>query len=693
MSRTSEHDPSPGQPTVEEDPLEALGFDVVERGDDQGPLDDRSDIPDEGPLDPSVFDGLFADLETTEATPERSEPDRDDPGDNGSEAAVGTATDDTAIDDTADVDDTAPDDTAIDDTAPDDTAPDDTADVDGTASDSTADVDGDHSPENTLDTVGPALLSAFDPEVTLFDTELSADHDDPSPRRDVAGRTNDIYSEPGPPEPIPILEHRPAEPEPATPPLIIRYEQQPPAERRGDDAEPLAAPRRDGGQREGEARDGGDRRVERWSDRPASDRRAPQRRRRWPAFAIATGIGATIGIGGAVVLSQLLQFPRTETAAVSDPAAPLEVTAPTSPEASDTDARATQVGTVDEPSADLAAAAADGRLDLNTIRFVPGTVELTDDAEETIQRLATVIETRPDTPISITVRTYSERDAAGNLALSIEQAEALAARLVELGAEPGRIGVSGLGSPLLSPSQPVQNFVIASAGLPQTPLKSVVDDLSPFAVGVDPATLELRAESIASLDQLGAALSSTGQDVGLAAYSFGQADETRNRELAGQAVEAVAAYLVDRHGVDRERISALVPGQAPYVVGAELGNHVELHWGDDAAPAVALQQLPQERIGFVPGTATLTTEGDELLDEVAAAITGSEHALVVDVQTFSEPSKQANAVLSGGQAEAVAEHLLAAGVPAERLRVFASGDVSQFADPGRDGRVILTLLR
>ncbi|MGI9596189.1 MAG: OmpA family protein, partial [Acidimicrobiales bacterium] len=420
---------------------------------------------------------------------------------------------------------------------------------------------------------------------------------------------------------------------------------------------------------------------------PAEARRQAKPRRRWPAFAIATVIGAAFGIGGALMLARLIdRAGDTTTTAPADAAAQSQqsnttVSTPAPAVADEGDeARPTPIE----------AMVATGRLELNTIRFVPGTTDLTEASLATLGELAAT-DGVANAPISIVVRTYSEPTAAENRALSLLQAAAITDHLVGLGLSAESVVASGIGAPPLTPAQPVQNFVVANAGLRPSALKTTLQPFSPFSIWLDPIPNQLRSESIDSLDVLGQAMVSEREaSVSLAAYSFGEPDATRNQELAAVAAEAVATYLVANYEIDRDRISVLTPGQAPDIVSGSTGNHIFLQWGEAALAPLRLNGLDQQAVSFPPGSAQLGPGAQQQLTAVAEATIPTELTVVIEVHTATEATDDANARLADLQAEAIRDFLLEASLPEARLRVSGGGDLRQFQGDDITGRVVIT---
>ena len=667
MSWTSEHEPPSPRPDLEtDDPLD-VGFEAVEPAPDgaagDGTGSGPGDIPDEGPLDPSVFDGLFADLvdDPTEPAPVIG-PAPGPPGPSGGIVAWEDAVARPWPLDHGSGDDGPP--------------------VNGHRDEARrAPVPG-----HAEDDGGPALVSTFDlsdpvGSTTLpgIETEVEPDTSprsggdeagsDPAGLLDhgPAGRTNDIFHGPeayrpaplddlAPPPSDPVVQPDP-EPQPAAVPPVRTVDPTAGAER-----VPLL--------------------------RPVDVAPGPLARSRRPAFAMATVVGALLGVGGAIVLAQLIEggdraadpaSPTTELGAVVAPASG-DVADPSGPVAVAGDV--TERGRVD-------------RLELGTLRFEPGTEELTADSQGAIDLLHQAIGQKPKQPVAVTVRTYTEATSADDLALSRRQAEALAERLVELGADPDQLEVTGLGRSLLTPAQPVPNFVVASAGLELSNLRTALQAISPFAIGLDSVDARLlRPESLEPLARIAQAMAAdpSGGSVTLTAYSFDEPDAEANREAAGRAAEAAASHLTSTYGIDASRLEINVVGEAPFAVTAAVGNHIGLRWGDLAAGSVALGAVPIDEIDFAPGSSALSESGARILDRLLAVVDGTDLAVVIDVHSFDGADSQADFELSQDRASAVAEYLTGAGLTSDRLRTYGRGDRPQFRSESDRARVIVSLV-
>ncbi|NCC28088.1 MAG: hypothetical protein EOM22_08055 [Gammaproteobacteria bacterium] len=93
--------------------------------------------------------------------------------------------------------------------------------------------------------------------------------------------------------------------------------------------------------------------------------------------------------------------------------------------------------------------------------FQPGMASLTGSDLPTLDRIAALLETYPDLGVRIEGHTDSLGDAATNLALSQQRADAVKQALIERGVEPGRLTAQGLG-----PERPIADNA-TSAGRAQ----------------------------------------------------------------------------------------------------------------------------------------------------------------------------------------------------------------------------------
>lgn len=407
-----------------------------------------------------------------------------------------------------------------------------------------------------------------------------------------------------------------------------------------------------------------------------SEHRTGRSRRVLLALAAAITVGGGLGVGGAMLLSRIIDRgdnppttaaatgteENTETAAATEDAVP-----------SDTPGPATS-------------------MQIASLRF-DGNDSLDVESSPALELLATAIERNPTEPVVATVRTFTEATAADDLALSRRQAEALTTRLVEFGADPERVAVFGLGRSLLSGAQPVPNFVVPTAGLETSALAEVARAIGPFAIGLDPTTGQLRAESIGALDALAQALAADpdGRQLTLAAYNFDQVDRTANESQARLVGEVAAARLIEA-GVDPTRLTTIVAGDEPFAVPDRVGNHIDLTWGTGAATPLAIGALPIDRVDFAEGSSDLGQEAATTIDQLAAVLIESGATAVIDVHSFDGVEVEERVDLSVARAQTIGQRLLGAGVPANQLRLHG-GTSAQFRGEDRICRVVVTALQ
>jgi outer membrane protein OmpA-like peptidoglycan-associated protein len=347
----------------------------------------------------------------------------------------------------------------------------------------------------------------------------------------------------------------------------------------------------------------------------------------------------------------------------------------------------------------LARELAEGRVDLTSIRFVPGTVEPTEAGRRLIEELAEAVLVSGGQPVSVVVRTYSEAGAADNQALSEAQAEALVQLMIAQGVPADQLVAVGQGSGPLSLQQPVPDFVVVNPELGDAVFKRVIADIGTFTLGSRPGgtesgqSSELRLESLAVVDGVGQALVNfEDSTIGFAGYSYFEADNESNRARAGQASDAVARRLAEVHGIGPDRVTIITPGAAPYVVRPEVGNHIWIRAGARTITAFEVAGIDAAAIDFDPGSPAPSAASGAVLDQLAAALAASTDTLVIDVRTYSEATGASNMELSQARADAIAAYLVEdGGIEAGRLRAFGSGASSYFTDDG-GSHVTLTVI-
>jgi outer membrane protein OmpA-like peptidoglycan-associated protein len=414
--------------------------------------------------------------------------------------------------------------------------------------------------------------------------------------------------------------------------------------------------------------------------------------------ALAAVAACLVGIAGAFGLARVLDTDSTatDTPASQTPDAGADPTGDTSDETT------AGAGTSDDPAAD--AATVDGAIVgpgtvTTSVRFVPGTTDLEPGSVETLAVVADLVAASSEPTVRATVRTYSESTSAANLDLSRRQADALDQALVAAGLDPATVTASGRGRALVTTAQPIPNFVVVDPGLGVSALHETADDLSPFAIGVDPGSGQLRAEALPTLARVAAAMTADpdGRSITLAAYAHTAPDAATNEAVAARAADAAAAHLIDRYGIAPDRVQTLVLGEAAYVVPSRAAGQVTLSWGPDAATehtaraAVASAEDPSALLRFEPGSISLTPEGLAYLDALAAAAADRGATVVVSVHSFDAADGPANQERSRRRAEAIGQRLLTGGLGPDAVRVHAEGDLPQFRADGPSIAVVTVL--
>jgi outer membrane protein OmpA-like peptidoglycan-associated protein len=305
-------------------------------------------------------------------------------------------------------------------------------------------------------------------------------------------------------------------------------------------------------------------------------------------------IGGIVGLGGAIAADRFLN--DEEAASVADTQDEPAGDAANDNSSTTDDNGSAQGGVQDTVRADLQASdggrvvmdvqdplgpsivAADQELSINSIRFVPGTDQLTSDSADTVDALGQALADRPQSQIVGVLRTTSETTDADNLNLGQQQVLVLRDRFLAAGADEEQLDLTAVGRTLVTVRAPVDNFVELSTGLDRSPLQEIVADIPTYAIGIDPDSGELRPEAVEPLFRLGQALRDDpdGRSVSLAAYAFTGTNAAANDQLAARAAAIVENYLVETYGIDSGRIDLLVVGDAPYAVPGDVGNHLGL---------------------------------------------------------------------------------------------------------------------
>lgn len=85
------------------------------------------------------------------------------------------------------------------------------------------------------------------------------------------------------------------------------------------------------------------------------------------------------------------------------------------------------------------------RIDMHTVRFEPNSAELTEDAIPALRELANLLRSEPQRQIKITGHTDNSGNAASNLKISQQRAEAVAQTLLKQGVQQNQFIVQGYG--------------------------------------------------------------------------------------------------------------------------------------------------------------------------------------------------------------------------------------------------------
>ena len=329
---------------------------------------------------------------------------------------------------------------------------------------------------------------------------------------------------------------------------------------------------------------------------------------------------------------------------------------------------------------------AESRLDLTSLAFEPGTTNLSDASNDIVAKVGGALAANPDAPAAITVRTYSERTATANLELSRQQAIALVEAFEAAGAAPGQVRAVGLGAPPLSSAQPVPGFVAVTSEFGTSLQSETLSNGPTFMFGSNVAdsgsqSWPLRVEALVPLQELGQALQAgPGGSIGLAGYSFLADGDERNRAMAAATTETVAGILADGFGFDQTRVSVVIPGTAPFVPSPDVSNLIWLVAGPDAAPTYEVAGIDIDGIDFDGDR--LQNESIPAVEALASVLSDTGASVVIDVRSYDGGGVAANTGLSGARAEAIVGVLVDAGVPAEQVRTAASGASSYHSADG-----------
>ena len=321
---------------------------------------------------------------------------------------------------------------------------------------------------------------------------------------------------------------------------------------------------------------------------------------------------------------------------------------------------------------------------LQRITFVPHSIELTPQGDQSVREFAEVLKRAPGVPVEFVIHTYSEPTPGQNHGLSVEQGEFLRERLGQLGVETATVAATGVGSPDAQ-SQLRDLVLLDTASLPI----AAVDTAN---LAFDPGTAALRPVAGGALTALAAAMATDpGARVNLVVYATtgagGETDHALSHARGDRLVEELAA-----HGVDRARVSVVGLGATP--VAPPLSNVVTLQVGEAALLSVALELVDRDSIDFVPHTTVLTPSSLVLLDQVAAALVAyPAPRVMVAGHTFTEASSDANHLLSQRQAGALAAYLASRGVDPKRFTLVGHGDPPQFGVESTGVYVTFTVIQ
>lgn len=332
-------------------------------------------------------------------------------------------------------------------------------------------------------------------------------------------------------------------------------------------------------------------------------------------------------------------------------------------------------------------AAMSNRLDLTSLRFEPGTTELDARSAVIVTELGALLAEQPAVPVTISVRTYTESTPAGNLDLSSDQADAIAAALVAAGAAPDQIRSRGLGSAPLSQAEPVPNFVALTPQFGDRRLDETLAGQSPFAFGL-PATATddvwpLRPDGLLAIGETADTLSAyPDAEVGAAGYSFLPPSQAGIRTEADTAAAELADFLVTAYGIDSRQVTTIIPGSAVFVPTPEHGNHIWLQTGPASQGAFDVASVDPAAISFEPGSADLDAEGVAAVRALADILTAGGATVVVNLRSYEAADAAADQALSEARSDTLESALLTAGVAPEQLRMYASGASSYLLGDG-----------
>lgn len=417
---------------------------------------------------------------------------------------------------------------------------------------------------------------------------------------------------------------------------------------------------------------------------------APVRRTNWVGIVAAIAIGSALGLLGTFLIASLRDSPDSDSGAQTEANQDTD-DATTSTESDAADTVVVSPDFSQEQTVNTGDGSQAVSFGASAIQFEPGTSELADQDVVSLDRLAAYLIENTNSAATITVRSYSGETSAANYDLSVAQTATIRKYLTGAGVDNAQFAVIARGSAPFSSNQPVENFVVANPGIGQLALAEKLRPLNPFAIGLDPATSELRADSTAALDQIGETMSAIDTArLTLAAYSYSASGPETNKELATRAADAASKYLQQTHAIDESRISTIAPGITPYKIDENWSNHVQIKVENETKPSFELAVLDHARLAFETNTDLITADGQAFLDQVADIVNSSDAALAVDVFAYSPADRQTNDQLSKAQAQSIRTYLLTQGVPELQIRVKGSGSAPQFASLDQPTVVVLS---
>ncbi len=351
----------------------------------------------------------------------------------------------------------------------------------------------------------------------------------------------------------------------------------------------------------------------------------------------------------------------------------------------------------DHVAATLPAALA-SRADFTALQFQPGTTTLDSASAAIVAQLGAVLAQQSTSPVTVTVRTYSEAGAAENQALSEQQAEALVAALVAAGASPDQVRGQGLGAGPLSRAQPVPNFVAVTPEFGDHRFDETLRTQSPFGLGLPAAATAaddvwpLRLDGLLPASALAQVLTTQADiAVGLAGYSFFPPSEAEIRREADATAAELTDFLVSAYGVDPAQVDVINAGPAVFVPSAEHGNHVWLQIGPASQGAFDVAAIDPAAITFSAGSAELDATGAATVATLAETLMAGGATIVMDVRSYDGADDASNLALSEARRDILADTLVDAGVAPEQLRMYASGASTYYA-PGSSPDITITVV-